>query len=373
MKLDYTARAIRYSAKFPVLTYVGIQINFWIIANVLLTVIIHFHSLIIFEATGIQVEGGLGSTILVAAIFGVVYGVTLGLTTYYLDAKFFRRLSLGKIIVLKTAISFATLILILLMMRFVLFDLLIAPTLNIEMNQQSWGHLFNLLVLYYFFMTLLISFINQVNKKYGPGVLVPLLFGKYRNPQEEERIFMFMDLKSSTATAEKLGHLKYSAFIRDCFFDINEVLLPFHAEVYQYVGDEIVVTWREHEGLEDFTCIRFYFACQKQFEDRAEYYQSNYGLLPEFKAGLHLGKVSAVEIGEIKRDIAYHGDTLNTAARIQSVCNQFNKNFLVSEYLLKRIGPHPSMRTEELGMILLRGKATEIGISSVEWVESFTN
>ena len=149
--------------------------------------------------------------------------------------------------------------------------------------------------------------------------------------------------------------------------DINEMLLVFQAEVYQYVGDEIVVTWREREGLGDFNSIRFYFACQKQFQERAEYYQSQYELIPEFKAGLHLGKVSAVEIGEIKRDIAYHGDTLNTAARIQSVCNLFNRNFLVSNYLLDRIGKHPNMRTESLGMILLRGKATEIGISSVEW------
>ncbi len=44
-----------------------------------------------------------------------------------------------------------------------------------------------------------------------------------------------------------------------------------------------------------------------------------------------MGKVTAVEIGDIKRDIAYHVDTLNTAARIQSVCNEYNKDFLVSE------------------------------------------
>jgi adenylate cyclase len=177
-----------------------------------------------------------------------------------------------------------------------------------------------------------------------------------------------MDLKSSTMIAEKLGHLKYSAFIRDCFSDINEEMLPFHAAVYQYAGDEIIVTWAEREGLEDFTCIRFFFACKKQFQDKAAYYQSHYGLLPEFKAGLHLGKVSAVEIGEIKRDIAYHGDTLNTASRIQSVCNQFNKNFLTSDELLGRIGTHPSLKTENLGKILLRGKTSEVGIASVEWV-----
>lgn len=47
----------------------------------------------------------------------------------------------------------------------------------------------------------------------------------------------------------------------------------------------------------------------------------------EFKAGLHGDKVTAVEAGDIKRDIAYYSDTLNTAARIEIVCNKYNKDF----------------------------------------------
>ena len=82
-----------------------------------------------------------------------------------------------------------------------------------------------------------------------------------------------------------------------------------------------------------------------------------------------MGKVSAVEIGEIKRDIAYHGDTLNTAARIQHVCNDYNKKLLVSEYLLEKIGSNKKMKTEALGMMQLKGKTTKIGIASIDWVE----
>lgn len=360
-KFDYTAQARRFSARFPLLTYLSIQINFWIVANILLAVITHFQSLMISEAIAIPVSGGLAPTILGAILLGIVYGVSLGLTDYYLDKKVFRKQSLGKVILFKTVISLCALIVLLMLLRFVLFDFLIAPSLTITFNQKSWDYLFYILLIYYFFMTLMISFINQVNKKYGPGVLVPLLLGKYRNPQEEERIFMFMDLKSSTSTAEELGHLKYSSFIRDCFMDINQVLLPFRAEVYQYVGDEIVVTWPENEGLKDHFCIKFYFACKRQFKNRAGYYRSQYGLLPDFKAGLHTGKVTAVEIGEIKRDIAYHGDTLNTAARIQGVCNEFNRSFLVSDYLLERIGFDESIKVESLGMILLRGKSARSG------------
>ena len=93
--------------------------------------------------------------------------------------------------------------------------------------------------------------------------------------------------------------------------DINQILFHYNAEIYQYVGDEIVVCWRTEEGLRDLSCVHFFFACEKQFNLRAEYYKQHYGMLPEFKASLHLGKVTAVEIGEIKRDIAYHGDTRN--------------------------------------------------------------
>jgi adenylate cyclase len=371
-KTDYTTRAQRYTARFPLLTYVGTQTNFWIIANMLLVSIMHLTSMMISETFNVPVTGEFIPMLPMAVFLGVFYGVVLGLINYYLDQKLFRKLALGKIILFKTVTSLCVLILILILLRYVFFDLLIAPTLPAGANIQkdeSWNVIFWLLVIYYSFMTLIISFINQVNKKYGPGVLIPLLLGQYRKPREQERIFMFMDLKSSTTTAEKLGHLRYSAFIRDCFADINDVLFPHHAQVYQYVGDEIVVMWPESEGLPDHCCIRFYFACKKQFQSRAQYYMVHYGLIPEFKAGVHSGKVTAVEIGEIKRDIAYHGDTLNTAARIQSVCNEYNKDFLVSDYILEKIGTDPRIKTEHLGMILLRGKTARVGIASVEWTD----
>ncbi len=320
----------------------------------------------------LPVRGKLGFMLLISLILGILYGVILGIAGYSLDRSLFKKVSLGKVILFKALGSLVLLFLVLWLLRFVFFDPWIAPSINLQevvLDEESWIYLFCLLLVYYFFMTLFVSFINQANQKYGPGILVPLLLGRYRNPKEDERIFMFMDLKSSTTTAEKLGHLRYSAFIRDCFADINEVLFPFRAQVYQYVGDEIVVTWPIHEGLKDHFCVRFYFACKKQFQNKAEYYGTNYGLLPEFKAGVHMGKVTAVEIGEIKKDIAYHGDTLNTAARIQGVCNEYKRDLIVSAHVLAEIGTNQRMKTETLGMILLRGKTEKIGIVGVDWID----
>ncbi|MCG7857001.1 adenylate/guanylate cyclase domain-containing protein [Flavihumibacter sp.] len=366
---EYTTLAYRHTARFPVLSYIVIQVYFWSIANILLATIIYLHSLIINQTYGIDYASSFGTMLVIAVIMGLVLGISLGFVGYYQERKYFRKQPLGRLIVFKTLISLAVLVFWVIILRYFLLDLIIVPLWSLRgltLSEMSLRYIILMIIVYYFFMAMAINFINQVNKKYGPGVVVPLLLGRYRTPREEERIFMFMDLKSSTSTAEKLGHLRYSSFIRDCFSDINEQLYSFRAQVYQYVGDEIVLTWPEREGLKQHFCIRFYFAVKKQFEDRADYYISNYGLVPEFKAGVHTGMVTAVEIGELKREIAYHGDTLNTAARIQHVCNEYGRRFIASQYLIDKIRLATDMKAYTLGMVHLKGKEERIGLVALD-------
>lgn len=371
-QFEYTTLAYRYTARFPKATYVGTQVNFWVLANILLATIIHFILTMVSEAYNLKIAPQFSMLLLISVILGVLYGVSLGLVGYYVEKQILQGQSLGKLILLKALISFGFLLGILTILRYVLFEPFIAPPLNIDkpLRDEVWAGMFWLMAVYYFFMNMVISFVNQINRKYGPGILLPLLLGRYRNPREEVRTVLFMDLKSSTTTAEELGHLRYSAFIRDCFSDINAILYRFQAQVYQYVGDEIVVTWPEKEGIRNHNCIAFYFACKKQFRQREDYYLSNYDSLPMFKAGAHTGKVTAVEIGEVKRDIAYHGDTLNTAARIQSVCNDYDKSFLISEDLMKKLETHQKMSAQPMGRVLLKGKSSEIGIYAVDWKDN---
>lgn len=365
---DYTEYARRFSLRHPVISFVGKQVNFWIAANLFLGVIIHLHSLLLNEIQPTPQLAGLDAIVLIAVIFGLVYGTILGLCDYYLDQHFFRKKPLGKIIIFKLVISLILLVTLIALFKYSILPFTDAETraLLLEQNNKFWDIFFLLLVVYYFFMTLTISFINQMNLKYGPGIILPLLFGKYRNPREENRLFMFMDLNASTTIAEKLGHIKYSGFIRDCFSDINAVVSTFNAEIYQYVGDEIIVTWPLNKMLNISTSPDFFFACEQMFDKRKQYYLQYYDTVPSFKAGVHLGKVTAVEIGEIKRDIAYHGDTLNTTARILSLCNTYKKNILISEAVLEYVSSNHLYRIERLGKITLKGKIQEVEIAGIQ-------
>lgn len=363
---DYTTAARRFWSRFPALAYLSIQVGFWIMANLLLGIVMHLQALRINEVVQIPGLSLLKPIIQVAIIFGFLYGIIFGLASFYLGKTYYRSIPLGAIMVLDTALSLIILVALLTLVRFKLVALLMPGYVEVyPLNNKSWEYFLAIVVVYFFFMTLLINFIIQVNKKYGPGVLVPLLLGKYRQPREEERIFMFMDLKASTTHAEQLGHLRYSAFIRDSFMDINSVVPLFDADIYQYVGDEIVLSWRLDHGIRNAACIRLYFACREAFSKRAPYYLRQYGLLPEFKAGVHGGKVTAVEIGDIKRDIAYHGDVLNTSARIQGLCNQFDQQLIVSTKLLRRIQLPDTLEIKSLGSVLLKGKEESIEVSGI--------
>lgn len=207
----------------------------------------------------------------------------------------------------------------------------------------------------------------QINDKYGPGVLWAFILGRYFRPRTEVRAFMFLDIRSSTTIAEQLEELQYFEFIKEFFRDATPGILMTKGEIYQYVGDEIVVSWPLGKGLENNNCIHAFFEIQKAIQDKAPYYQKKYGVAPSFKVGLHCGKVVTGEIGVIKRDIAYSGDVLNTAARIQSKCNELGVDILLSETLLRLLDlPASGFREKPVGKVELKGKADEAQLYSVE-------
>ena len=215
------------------------------------------------------------------------------------------------------------------------------------------------------FTVIIALFILQISEKLGQGVLINYLLGKYHKPREEHRIFMFLDLKSSTSLAEKLGHIKYSQLIQDCFFDLTDVVAKSDAQIYQYVGDEVVLTWKMNRGIKDQNCVNVYFDYVNAIHFREEYYQSKYGVIPAFKAGLDGGLVTVAEVGEIKKELAYHGDVLNTASRIQGMCNQYQATVLVSERLINQFKGTNKKEAALIGKLKLRGKDQAMNVYSI--------
>lgn len=219
-------------------------------------------------------------------------------------------------------------------------------------------------LLYTILINIVIVLVIHLNKVLGKGYLWKLLTGKFYAPKEEQRVFMFLDLQSSTSIAETLGHVKYSQFIQDCFYDL-QAIEHLEAEVYQYVGDEVVLTWLVEDKEVFKNGLETYFTFEEAIMKKSTYYQERYNVVPHFRAGMHVGLITAVEVGKLKREIAYHGDTINTASRIQEQCKVYQEDFLISGVFKENFGENNLFTFEKVGKEILRGKEKSTNIYKV--------
>jgi adenylate cyclase len=193
----------------------------------------------------------------------------------------------------------------------------------------------------------------------GPGTLIALLLGRYHQPRREQRIVLFLDLRGSTQLAERLGDTDFLRFLNRVFYDLADPVIEAGGEIYRYVGDEIIVTWRSGRHAERAaTCA---FAIEDALKRRSADYIRTFGAAPHLRAALHAGPLVIGEMGDLKREIVMLGDTMNTAARIEEACRTTGSDYIASEQALRAVGALPSdLRAESLGRVPLRGKESDI-------------
>lgn len=299
-------------------------------------------------------------------VFGILAGILFGIAQLKLERYLYRRVPLWRL-GLYGLITDTVIMTIIFSLAYTFFK----NVVGFDEEVSFLEFIQNPSAVLTFFYSILVSFIlaalRQLNLLLGRGNLLRFIKGDFYEPRVENRVFMFVDLQDSTGIAEKLGHIRYSSFLQDCFYDLH-VVQRFGAEVYQYVGDEVVLNWRIRDKMDFRMCLEAFWAFEDQLSSRSDFYKERYGIQPKFKAGLHFGEVTTAEVGEIKREIAYHGDTMNIAARIQEKCNDFKKTLLISEYVHEALNGSSQCEFELMSEELLRGKRQGVRIYAVNRV-----
>ena len=303
-----------------------------------------------------SVKFELGKSLLVSLLIGPFFGSISGIAQVITEERGYKRISLGRLILLRLIFAFLFLALMIFLAWLVFAENISFADFVFEPGSMA-------IYFYMFTFDFFMFSLRQVNLFMGGNNLGKLLGGRFYTPREEERIFMFLDLRSSTTYAEQLGHIRYSKMIQDCFNDLG-VVIENEAEIYQYVGDEVILTWKLKNGLRKANCLCAYFNFKAQLEKRKDHYQQQYNCQPFFKAGVNSGIVTVTEVGKYKKEIAYHGDTINTAARIQGKCNELKQGILISGNLKDQLKTE-AFSFVKLDTMELRGKEQPVPIYSV--------
>jgi adenylate cyclase len=149
------------------------------------------------------------------------------------------------------------------------------------------------------------------------------------------------------------------------FYDIDPAITDHGGQVHAYVGDEVIVTWRVKGDKPQSRYLDCFFAIQDHIAANAEQYRAEFALVPGFRAGMHAGPVVVSQCGNSHRQVAYFGDTMNVAARLQGLCKEKERDLLVSGELLRLSNPAPDLVIEALGHTQLRGRAAPIEVFAV--------
>ncbi len=274
--------------------------------------------------------------VLLSMIGPLLGGMVGGPFIVFSLARIFRRRSFGRALLVSSIIILVIIMTLVVLVNW-LFQISILnkpfydPGVLQRLSDVLFSYAFFKFTLSWFVINILTVIALQINDQFGPGVLWNLIRGKYHHPRKEQRIFMFLDMKSSTTIAEKLGHEKFFDLLNRFFDDLTDPIIYSKGEVYQYVGDQVVVSWKVSNGLQHQNCVRCFFEGETSIQGNSERYIREFELVPEFKAAVHIGEVTTGEIGVIKKDIVFSGDVLNTTARIQGLCKGALRPYAKSE------------------------------------------
>jgi adenylate cyclase len=300
-------------------------------------------------------------------------GMLMGVLNGILEISYFSKWFIRKSFTIK--IFFKSIVYLIIFVLFLIIIVLINALLAHDeqsfksLSSPAWAFFTNYsiigILLYIASIVVITQFYAEFRESIGLGTLNNFFLGTYHHPVEEERIFMFVDMKSSTTIAENLGHVKYFAMLKDYFFDLSGAVIDHGGAIYQYAGDEMILSWKLKDGLKKNHSVDCFFAMKRRLEMQKEMYNTKFGLIPGFKAGLHYGTVTAGEIGSLKKEIVFTGDVLNTSARIQGLCNQFDADLLVSEDLVKILDLPVIYTITSVGATILKGRSKPMELFSI--------
>jgi adenylate cyclase len=298
-------------------------------------------------------------------IIGILVGALISYLEFYVFPEKGRSLKFMSLLLIRTVLYIGSISLIvffvLLISRMIRLDMSFSQVLVSEdFKRYIFEEDFKVAIIYTVAFAFIINFSILMIRKMGKDVMWGIVTGKYYQPSEVERIFMFLSVRYSDQIVKKIGHLHFHKFLADFFYDITIPILEHRGTIYEYVDDLVVVSWKPPDGLQNANCIRTFYTAKEKVKESSERYYTNYGFVPKLIAGYHIGKVVRGELGEIKGSIVFFGDVMNTTSRIKEQCEVLEKDLLISAELKYRLTLPKIYCSGSCGEISLKGKQKDL-------------
>lgn len=274
--------------------------------------------------------------------------IVIAWSTKLLDQQIFRdwfRCSFGKIIVARLSV-YLILSSLLTGITIVYYNLLVAGSGDSIVFLSAF--------VFYAVIYFITSVSLEVSKLVGKDFIGKLLLGAYHRPRNENRIFLFIDLTESTKLSKELDLQQYSLLIKEFFRDIDIAMEKHDGEIYQYAGDEMIVSWPDSKFNYD-KAVQAFIKFHEQMKSKRRYYQDQFGVVPTYKAALHSGLVITTWVGRMKRELLFQGEVLNITARLTGLSKKLSYPLLLTKEIADHLSAEFKQQVITAGSYQLKG------------------
>jgi len=214
--------------------------------------------------------------------------------------------------------------------------------------------------------------IHEVTKKFVPLEFIrslgkeTLTDVKLGDQVEKIVTVLFTDIRDFTTLSEKMTPEENFHFVSSFNARLGPVIRSNNGFINQYLGDSIMAIFPENP--ED--ALRAAVGMQKAVHDLNKE-RKELGL-PSIRAGIgmHTGSlIMGITGDEFRMDAATISDTVNTAARIESLTKYYKSPLLLSDHTLQYLNEQNGFHFRHLGSVRLKGKNNLLSI--IECINGF--
>ncbi len=204
---------------------------------------------------------------------------------------------------------------------------------------------------------------NEFIKSLGHDVITDVKLGDF---VEKIVTVLFIDIRDFTTLSEKMTPEENFKFVSSFNARMGPVIRSNNGFINQYLGDSIMAIFPDNPVDALLAAVKMHQAIQELNEERALENR------PPIKAGIgmHTGPlIMGITGDEYRLDAATISDTVNTAARIESLTKYYKSPLLLSHDTLHYINGQHDFHFRHLGAVRLKGKHKQLSIA--ECINSF--
>ncbi len=214
--------------------------------------------------------------------------------------------------------------------------------------------------------------IHEVTKKFVPNEFIRLL-GKetltdVKLGDQAEKIVtvLFTDIRDFTSLSEKMTPDENFRFVSSFNERLGPVIRSHHGFINQYLGDSIMAIFPRHPD----DALNAAIGMQKAVHELNIERQLKGLSIIKAGIGMHTGSLIIGITGDENRlDAATISDTVNTAARIESLTKYYRSPLLLSGETLRQVSDNSNYHLRHLGKVQLKGKHNLLSI--VECIDGY--